>query len=561
MDKKKFLNILYIFLLLVIAIGIRLLYINMPFWYDEACSWFSAKQTFPMGIFDNLLHLDLQHTPLYFLILHVWMKIFGDSEIAIRSLSIIFGIGTVPLVYIVAKKIVPNIVAIFACLVATVSPVLVFFSVEARMYPLAVFMVLLSLNYLIDFEQKNDTKSLVKLVVTNILIPYTLVGAILYNFSLACCYGFYLFKCKKDCFYKYLKGLLCEVVLLLPYFALIIYYAKMRSLFVIKHEGPLLFFHVIDMIRNFFGIIMTPNPYWPEGDPYLITLTFTFLVIVPCVYFVYGYVQGCKLSEKFLKVLYLIFIVNFLLAVILSYAEVFVFTVRYILYLLPPIIILSVYGLYKKISAVHFKVFLGIFILVALVYNVQKLDTIKYLKTQAFKTVRVEADNLKLNEKDIVIMPLGADAPYYFRSKGAPRVFNFDFHKEIRNPYNDNFYDKSQQKLMDKDAKYGVIYDAVFADRCFSENFDQYFMKNVNNTVPVGRYVLLALYGGDANSVVPLEETRKSISSIQDIKNRSLGIMMEKYLNDLDVMLGRNFVLANSFTKGNYTYYLFQKVR
>lgn len=306
---------------------------------------------------------------------------------------------------------------------------------------------------------------------------------------------------------------------------------------------------------------MTPNPYWPDANPYLLTVTFTFLVIVPCVYFVYGYVQGCKKSDGFLKVLYWVFIVNFLLALVFSYVEVFVFTVRYILYLLPPVIVLSVLGLQKNLSTLHFKIFLGVFILVALVYNVQKVDTIEYLKTQAFKSVRMEADNLKMNSYDVVIMPLGADAPYYFRTVGSARVFNFDFHKEVRNPYNDKFYDKSQQHLMDKDAKYGVVYDAVFADKCFSENFYKYFMENVNNSVHVGRYVLLALYGADANSVIPLEETRKSVSSIQDVKARLLGIMLEKYLNDLDSMLGRNFVLANSYTKGNYTYYLFQKVR
>lgn len=560
MDKKrKLLTVSTVIILFIIVIGLRVLFMNTAFWYDEACSWFSAKQSFPLGIMDNLLHLDLQHTPLYFMLLHFWMIIFGDSEIAIRVLSLIFGIATVPVVYFAAKKIIPSYAAIAACFIAAVSPVLVFFSVEARMYPIVIFMVMLSINYLIDFEQKKDISSLMKLVITNILIPYTLVGGILYNISLASCYGLYLFKNKRDLCITYLKGLFLEIIFLIPYFLMIGYYAKMRSVFVIKHEGPLAFFQIVDLIRNFFGVLLTPNPYWPAVDPYVLDTIFALLVIVPCVYFVYGLVQGFKCSEKFLKCLYLVLFVNFVLALIFSAAEVFVFTVRYILYLLPPMIILAVSGLYTKLSKVHVTIFVVLFCIAAVGYNIQSAEALTYLKSESFKVVRTEADSLQLNKDDMIIMPLGADAPYYFRDDYAPRVLNFDFHKEIRNPYNNKYYDPEQQKLMDKPAKYGVIYDAVFADKIFSKNYHEYFVKEVNDTVPSGRFVLLALYGADASSVVPMQDTRRSITSIQDVKNRTLSIMLEKYLYDMGYILGEDFVPVTNYTKGNYTYFLFKK--
>ena len=560
MDKKKsVIKIILFVLLIILAAGLRLLYINTSFWYDEACSWFTASKAFPMGIIDNLLHLDLQHTPLYFFILHFWMKIFGDSEVAIRSLSVIFAIGTVPLVYTAAKKLTSVKNAIIAVLLAAVSPILVFFSTEARMYPLVIFMVILSVNYLIDFEQKNDIKSLIKLVFANLLIPYTLVGGILYNVSLVICYGSYLFKDNREKFFRYIKAAVVEFILLIPYFVLIGYYAKMRSLFVVRHEGPLAFFNIIDLIRNFFGIILTPNPYWPELNPYVVTLVFTLLVIVPCVYFVYGLVQGCKLSEKFLKILYFIFFLNFGLAVVCSYFEISIFTVRYYLYLLPPLFILAVIGLSKKLSFKHLGIFVSIFIASAVSYNIQQLDVMYHLKFFAFEAVKAEADELKLGKDDVIIMPLGSDAPYYFRKPGSSKVFNFDFHKEVRNPYNSNYYDAEQQKLMDKPAKYGVIYDAVFANTYFSENHFKYFTKEVNSYVPSGRYVLVALYGGDVNAIVQLRDLRKSISSVQDIKDRCLDIMLQKYIYDMGELLNLDFDLMNSYTKDNYTYFIFKK--
>ena len=147
-------NIFIVLFLILIGFGLRFLYSDTALWYDEACSW--ATATDKAGIMHNLLNVDLQHTPLYFVLLKIWMKIFGQGEIALRSLSLIFGILTIPLAYITGKKIIKN--GVLPALICTVSPVLVLFSAEVRMYSLVVFLVLLSVNYLADFEQKENKK-------------------------------------------------------------------------------------------------------------------------------------------------------------------------------------------------------------------------------------------------------------------------------------------------------------------------------------------------------------------------------------------------------------------
>ena len=50
MDKKKLLNIVFFVGILAVAIGLRVLFLNTDIWYDEACSWFTAKQSFPVVI-------------------------------------------------------------------------------------------------------------------------------------------------------------------------------------------------------------------------------------------------------------------------------------------------------------------------------------------------------------------------------------------------------------------------------------------------------------------------------------------------------------------------------
>lgn len=559
MDKKKILNILFFTLIIVLAVTLRVLYLHTDIWYDEACSWFTAKQAFPAGIMHNLLTLDLQHTPIYFFLLHLWIKLFGQTETAMRTLSLVFSILSVPLVYITANKITSKTQAFFAAAIAAASPLLVIFSCEIRMYPIAVFLVLLSLNYLIDFEQKEDTKSLVKLIITNLLIPYTLVGGIFYNITLFTFYTIYLNTYKKERLNKYLKGEIFELAGLIPYIILISYYAKMRSIFVIAHEGDLEFFQIVDVIRNFFGATVTDNIYWPSLEPYQITLIFAILVIVPCVYFVYGFVQGRKTDNKFTQMLYNVFISIFVLSVIFSLFRVSVFTVRYILYILPPVFILSIMGLFNKLSEKHCKIFLSLFIIASSIFTYYHAGNFKVMKTTSFKTVKLEADRLNLNSDDIVIMPFGADAPYYFRELSAARVFPFDFHKEARNPYNPKFYDKKHQKRMLTQDKNEVLYEEIVSNKVFSDAFFNYFIENVNNTIPTGRYVLLAMYGTDAGSLVTIEQLRKEYPDAQKISLNFLDALFKKHLCDTRIMLDMDFNYLGSFTKDNYSFLLYQK--
>lgn len=560
LNRSNIISIISFVVIMIVAVLLRCMFLHTDVWYDEACSWFTAKQSFPGGIINNLLTRDLQHTPLYFFVLHFWMKIFGEGEVAMRTLSIIFGIASVPLVFTAAKKITNTVNSLLATAVVAVSPLLVLFSVEVRMYPIVVFLVLLSLNYLIDFEQKEDLKSLVKLVIANVLIPYTLVGGILYNLALAIVYSVYLFRNKKDVFKTYIKAVGIEFGLLMPYFILIGYYAKLRSVFVISHEGYLEFFQIVDVIRNFFGSTLVANIYWPSIDPYVINFLFTILVIVPCVYFIIGLIKSVKSENKILQVVTSICILSFIFSIVFSMFRVNVFTVRYILYLLPPMFICSILGLFEKFSAKHVKIFLSLFILASVFYSYYSVSTFKTLKTLSYKTVKLEADKLGLSVDDMIILPFGADAPYYFRSLTAPRVFDFDFHKEARNPYNKHFYDPKQYKPMSDISLRGQeVYYAVFSNLILSKAYSNYFLNNVNATVPTGRYVMLALYGSDANSIVSLEDLRKSIPNSQAVDFRVLDVLFKKFLIDTRALLDLDFNLVKVYTKDNFTFYLYQK--
>jgi outer membrane biosynthesis protein TonB len=77
-----------------------------------------------------------QHPPLYYALLHGWMRLVGDSEFAVRTLSALFGTLTVPVIYRLARRIAGKTAGLLAALILAVSPFHVRFAQEARMYTL-----------------------------------------------------------------------------------------------------------------------------------------------------------------------------------------------------------------------------------------------------------------------------------------------------------------------------------------------------------------------------------------------------------------------------------------
>ncbi len=77
---------------LILALGLRLMPLNQSLWLDEATSALVTRMSLA-DFFGKFMPGDF-HPPLYYLALRAWGTLFGTSEIALRSLSILF--GTIP---------------------------------------------------------------------------------------------------------------------------------------------------------------------------------------------------------------------------------------------------------------------------------------------------------------------------------------------------------------------------------------------------------------------------------------------------------------------------------
>jgi len=101
-------------------------------WNDEGTSVQLALRSLPAIARDAAADI---HPPLYYYLLHFWVRLLGTSERAVRSLSALLGIVTVGLTSGLCRPLGKR-TALLAALLAAISPLCVYFGQETRMYML-----------------------------------------------------------------------------------------------------------------------------------------------------------------------------------------------------------------------------------------------------------------------------------------------------------------------------------------------------------------------------------------------------------------------------------------
>ena len=82
--------------------------------------------------------------PLYYLMLHVWMSVFGNSEASTHTMSLIFGLLCIPVGTYTAWTLFGRWAAAIALVLFALNPFLTAYSPETRMYSLMAFLGLLA---------------------------------------------------------------------------------------------------------------------------------------------------------------------------------------------------------------------------------------------------------------------------------------------------------------------------------------------------------------------------------------------------------------------------------
>lgn len=118
-----------------------LLYFTQSLWRDEAFSILVAEK--PVAAFFGKLSFE---PPVYYILLHFWMKIFGESEIATRSLSFFaFALATGIVIFWAKTLHKDPFVSRFLPVFFFLNPMLLYYAFEVRTYGWFIFFATLSM--------------------------------------------------------------------------------------------------------------------------------------------------------------------------------------------------------------------------------------------------------------------------------------------------------------------------------------------------------------------------------------------------------------------------------
>lgn len=383
-----------------------LLFLTQSFWRDEAFSYFLSKKS----IFE-IVYLTAKdfNPPFYYFILHYWMKIFGGSEIAMRSLSLIFFWATLYVAFLFLNGIFKYKLnkSFLYLILFIINPLLLNYAFEARMYTMLAFFATLSYYSFLKKDSKLYLLSSILGLYTHYFMIFVIISQI------------YLTTFKKDGKYG--------VSVKYPILSFLIFSPWLAYILISKSFASTSFWIGPPQIQYFFsalGKLFTGNET-PNYDSPLIfgqilkNLNFISLVLsVPMLSGIYFLLHSAHKKDR--HILLTLFVWAFvipLIIVLISFIKP-IYSARYLIFSVVGLILLTIFVLEK------FNVYLKWFFLIVLI-----LLTVNYNRLQLPYQTKVDSratfTDIKAiaNKNDLVYVTDELDyftAEYYF---GENRVY------------------------------------------------------------------------------------------------------------------------------------------
>lgn len=164
--------------ILLFAFSLRVYCLDaQSFWNDEGNS---------ARIAERMVRLIVEgaagdiHPPGYYLLLHYWQRLAGQSEFALRAFSVFAGVLTVAFSYALGCRLFGAVTGLVTIFLAAISPLAVYYSQEARMYALLGMLSVASTYQVCKYASVQVGKSAgpqPPILNSRSLIPYILLAA------------------------------------------------------------------------------------------------------------------------------------------------------------------------------------------------------------------------------------------------------------------------------------------------------------------------------------------------------------------------------------------------
>jgi hypothetical protein len=127
--------------LVVLSLLLRATQLHAGFWIDEGISVGVAHHHWTS--IPHLLRQD-GSPPAYYMLLGLWIRVFGDGEAATHTLSLVFSLASIPVAYFAGRSIFDRRTGFVCALLVAATPYLTYYAQETRMYAFEAFLSLVA---------------------------------------------------------------------------------------------------------------------------------------------------------------------------------------------------------------------------------------------------------------------------------------------------------------------------------------------------------------------------------------------------------------------------------
>lgn len=300
----------------------------MPLWHDESFSALLIQYDLKEMLYR--ISLDV-HPPLYYLLLKGWGFIFDGSLFSIRMFSVFFGVLTVFAVYLLVKKIFQSEkLALFSSILLALSSFQIQYDMEARMYTLGAFLLVISTYLLIrGIESKKWQWWLLYAVAASAAL-YTHYYAFFWIFAQGIFMIYWLIKEFRFKFFEWLKEKNFKLFLG-AYFLVALSYLPWLNIFLQQLKQVQQTYWIPPMniwsLPNTFLSMTTGTSTEPEKLWYVLLILMV-VIFMAIIYFLK------KLKNHFKWLIFFLIAVPFLLSIFLS-LKTSIYLDRYFIFTLP----------------------------------------------------------------------------------------------------------------------------------------------------------------------------------------------------------------------------------
>lgn len=422
---------------------------------DEYFSFHVAKQPLKEIIFK---HQEPNNPntlpPLYEIMLHFWIKAFGSSELAQRSLSAVLGIISVFIIYKLASLLFDIQTGTITCLLSSLS--FLWFSCFRlnRCYSLFIALTLLSFYIYFYYSNNKSSKfSLLGLIIANIALIYTHYFGFLV-ILLELIFSAFEFRRNKGWFINILIMCAWMYFAYIPWYSNLFYDLSKEPLMQQKIYYPNIWYQVLSIV------VAVLSDFHFKWSP---MLTIFYLPLL-----IYGFIKFTKQKTKSSNILFVCLISIPIIPSVLIYCFTHADRIRYYAPFSFPLLMFLAYGI-KQVLAKNYKK-------IILIPVVLSIATFNFMDFSDFFRYPLY-ENWKLAAKYIKEIPdyQNKNMVFVFQTRYNPAVFAYYYWNDtIASRLVDNIdtYEVYEEDLAPAKTRHKIYLISIMKDRDFLRKLD-----------------------------------------------------------------------------------------